>query len=80
MSKDFQSMCRIVRSAKLTLHDLRSSAITNWAQRLPIQGVQQLAGHSDILTTTEYHLSVPTEDLISSNVVLNSISDSEQDD
>jgi len=31
-----------------TLHDLRRSVITNWASHLPIQVVQQLAGHSDM--------------------------------
>jgi integrase len=35
-------------------------AITNWAQKLPIQVVQQLAGHSDISTTRKYYsLSEP---------------------
>ena len=59
--------------AKFTLHDLRRSAITNWAQELPIQVVQQLAGHSDISTTRKYHLTVRSEDLASANDVLNRI-------
>jgi integrase len=42
------------RVAEFTLHDLRRSAITNWARELPIQVVQQLAGHSDITTTRKY--------------------------
>lgn len=59
--------------AKCTLHDLRRSAITNWARQLPIQVVQQLAGHSDISTTRKYYLTVRSEDMLSANKVLNSI-------
>jgi len=59
--------------AERTLHDLRRSAITNWARHLPIQVVQQLAGHSDISTTRKYYLTVRPEDMISANKVLNSI-------
>lgn len=58
---------------KCTLHDLRRSAITNWAQKLPIQVVQQLAGHSNITTTRKYYLAVRSEDLVSANKLLNSI-------
>jgi integrase len=47
------------------LHDLRRSTITNWAKELPIQVVQQLAGHSDISTTRKYYLAVQPEDMIS---------------
>ena len=59
--------------AMCTLHDLRRSAITNWAKKLPIQVVQQLAGHSDIKTTRQYYLSVRPEDLLSARHLLNSI-------
>ncbi|MCK4999681.1 MAG: site-specific integrase [Anaerohalosphaera sp.] len=45
------------------LHDLRRSAITRWAERLPIQVVQYLAGHSNITTTRKYYLAVRDEDL-----------------
>jgi integrase len=56
----------IIRRAKVeafTLHDLRRSCITNWAKSLPIQAVQQLAGHSNIETTRKYYLSVQQADL-----------------
>jgi integrase len=43
---------------KCTLHDLRRSAITNWARVLPIHIVQKLAGHSDIKTTQQYYLAI----------------------
>jgi len=56
-----------------TLHDLRRSVITNWASHLPIQVVQQLAGHSDISTTRKYYLTVRPEDMVSANKVVNSI-------
>lgn len=59
--------------SKLSLHDLRRSAITNWAQRLPIQVVQQLAGHSDITTTREYYITVRPEDMAVANSVVNEI-------
>lgn len=49
--------------AKCTLHDLRRSAVTNWAKHLPIQVVQQLAGHSDITTTRNYYLAIRNEDI-----------------
>jgi integrase len=48
---------------KCTPHDLRRSAITNWAQELPIQVVQEFAGHSNIATTREYYLKVRAEDV-----------------
>jgi len=52
---------------------MRRSAITNWAQRLPIQVVQQFAGHSNIATTRKYYLTVRPEDMASANRVLNEI-------
>lgn len=77
---NFHSMRRRANLTEFTLHDLRKSAITNWAQHLPIQIVQQLAGHSDISTTREYYLAVRTEDLVSANAVLNRVLDCSQDD
>jgi len=55
-------ICRAKVDA-FTLHDLRRSCITNWAKSLPIQVVQQLAGHSNIETTRKYYLSVQQADL-----------------
>ena len=55
------------------IHDLRRSAITNWAKNLPIQVVQQLAGHEDIATTRKYYLAVRPEDLASANSFLNKV-------
>jgi len=55
------------------LHDIHRSAITNWAKKLPIQVVQQLAGHSDIATTRKYYLAVRSEDLASASNLLNKI-------
>jgi len=56
-----------------TVHDLRRSAITNWAGRLPIQVVQALAGHADIRTTRKYYLAVRPEDFSWAGQVLNHI-------
>jgi integrase len=47
----FKTICRRAGVAPYTIHDLRRSCITNWAQHLPVHVVQQLAGHSDMTTT-----------------------------
>ena len=62
------------------IHDLRRSAITNWAQHLPIQVVQQLAGHSNITTTRKYYLAVRPEDMDSANRITNEILESANTD
>jgi integrase len=59
--------------ARCTPHDLRRSAITNWAKHLPIQVVQQFVGHSDISTTRKYYLAIRPEDIASANQVINKI-------
>ncbi len=71
--RDFDVVRRRAGVKKCTLHDLRRSAITNWAQKLPIQVVQQLAGHASMATTRKYYLAVRSEDLASANMLLNSI-------
>ena len=73
ISRDFGVIRQRASVAKCSVHDLRRSAITNWAQKLPIQVVQQLAGHSDISTTRKYYLAVRSEDMISASNVLNGI-------
>ena len=50
-------------------------SFTNWAGQLPIQVVQQLAGHSDISTARKYCLTVRAEDMTFANRVLSSILD-----
>jgi integrase len=50
---------------------MRRSAITNWAQRLSIQVVQQFAGHSNITTKRQYYLSVRPENMASASEVMN---------
>ena len=73
LARDFGVICGRAGVAKCTLHDLRRSAITNWAQKLPIQVVQQLAGHSDISTTRKYYLAVRSEDILSATELVNRI-------
>jgi len=73
LRENFHRVRQRAKVSKCTLHDLRRSAITNWASRLPIQVVQQLAGHSDISTTRKYYLTVRSEDIVSANKVVNSI-------
>ena len=51
-----------------------SGTILPWqAQRLPIQVVQQLAGHTSITTTRNYYLAVRSEDLQSASKWINKI-------
>ncbi|MCX5648354.1 MAG: site-specific integrase [Planctomycetota bacterium] len=63
MLRRFKTLCRRAGVGPYTIHDLRRSCITNWARRLPIHVVQQLAGHSEIQTTETYYLSVHEDDL-----------------
>jgi integrase len=76
--KNFEVLRKKTRVLKCSLHDLRRSAITNWAQSLPIQVVQQLAGHSDINTTRKYYLAVRPDDMTAANKTINSILASER--
>lgn len=73
MRENFHLIRRRAKVGKCTLHDLRRSAITNWASQLPIQVVQQVAGRSDIATTRKYYLAVRSEDMVSANKILNNI-------
>ena len=61
--RNLNAISQRVEVKEFTLHDLRRSCITNWAQKLPIQTVQQLAGHSNMETTRKYYLSVQQNDL-----------------
>lgn len=63
-----------------TLHDLRRSAITNWALKVPIQALQTLAGHSSITTTRKYYLAIRSEDFDAASEWLNSVLASKSDD
>jgi integrase len=71
--RDFEMICRRASIGKCTLHDLRRSALTNWARHLPIHVVQQLAGHSDIATTRKYYLSVQSSDIAFAKEAVNKI-------
>jgi len=73
LGRDFDVIRRRSGIPQCTLHDLRRSVITNWAQRLAIQVVQQLAGHSNIATTRKYYLTVRPEDMASASRVVNEI-------
>jgi len=43
------------------------------ASQLPIQVVQQPAGHYDIVQTRKYYLTVRSEDMVSANKVLSNL-------
>ena len=55
-------LCKRAGVKEFCIHDLRRSCIANWAGRLPIHVVQELAGHSDMETTREFYLSVQKSD------------------
>ncbi len=73
MTRRFTKIRCQANVAKCTIHDLRRSAITNWAHQLPIQVVQTLAGHADIKTTRKYYLTVRPEDFVSASNALRHI-------
>ncbi|MBN2180528.1 MAG: site-specific integrase [Sedimentisphaerales bacterium] len=73
LNRDFDVVRRRAGVSKCTLHDLRRSAITNWAQALPIQAVQQFAGHSNITTTKKYYLAVRKEDVEKAGTFINKL-------
>jgi integrase len=71
--RDFEVIQRRAGISKFTLHDLRRSALTNWSQHLPIQIVQQFAGHSNITTTRKYYLVVRNEDMDNASKIMDKI-------
>jgi integrase len=73
LTRGFEVIRRRSAVSKCTPHDLRRSAITNWAQELPIQVVQEFAGHSNIATTRKYYLTVRPEDVERANQFMNRI-------
>jgi integrase len=58
LCRSMEVICRRAKTELFTPHDLRRTCITNWAKKLPIQTVQHLAGHSNMMTTRKYYLSV----------------------
>jgi integrase len=73
LGRDFNVVRRRANVAECTINDLRRSAITNWAEKLPIQVVQQLAGYASVTTTRKYYLAVGSEDIQSSDKWVNKI-------
>ena len=68
-----QSICKHAKVDYFTLHDLRRSCITNWSQKLPIQTVKRLAGHSSIETTQKYYLAIREQDLVTARQLQSAI-------
>lgn len=63
LRRKWYQLCNDVSMARTAIHDLRRSAITNWARRSPIHVVKELAGHADISTTQRYYLAVTSDDM-----------------
>lgn len=71
LTRGFEVIRSRASVSKCTPHDLRRSAITNWAQELPVQVVQEFAGHSNIATTRKYYLTVRAEDVRRASQLMN---------
>ncbi len=71
LTRGFEAIRHKAGVSKCTPHDLRRSAITNWAQELPVQVVQEFAGHSNIATTRKYYLTVRAEDVERASQLMN---------
>ena len=57
-SKPFRQILKVAQISDGCFHDLRRTAITNWARRLALRDVMSLAGHSSIETTQKYYLAL----------------------
>ena len=71
--RDFGVIRRRAGLQDCSVHDLRRSAITNWSQVLPIQVVQEMAGHENIETTRKYYLTVRPEDFEAARACVNAV-------
>jgi integrase len=57
----------------LSIHTLRKSCIQNWANELPINVTEELAGHSSIATTHKYYLQVDEYNRAKAAAVIDSL-------
>lgn len=62
VDRDFKCIAKRAGVPNVSVHDLRRSCITNWARRVPVAVVKELAGHSDVKTTLKYYVSVSEHD------------------
>jgi len=59
--RDLQVIRQRAGVGECSMHDLRKSYCTNLAEHVPMDVVQELAGHSDIRTTRQYYVKVRSE-------------------
>ena len=62
LTRNFKRFASAAGVSDVSLHDLRRSAITHWARRLPVHVVKDLAGHANIQTTLRYYITVQQSD------------------
>ncbi len=61
VNRGFQARADKADVRDVSIHDLRRSAITHWARKLPVAVVKELAGHADVKTTLPYSFAVRRE-------------------
>ena len=70
LDRDYKRIAKAAGVADVCLHDLRRSALTHWAKRLPAAVVKELADHGDIKTTLKYYVSLRAADLDEARTVM----------
>lgn len=63
VNNNFKKRATKAKVEGVSLHDLRRSAISHWARRLPAPVTKELAGHGDINTTLRYYVSIRDVDM-----------------
>lgn len=64
INRSFRAIARRAGVDDVSPHDLRRSCLTLWARKLPAHVLKELAGHSSIVTTQKYYLSVQPDELM----------------
>ena len=80
--RGFKAHCRragIKPVGKLTVHTLRKNAAQNWANRLPINTLKKLMGHSNIRTTAKFYLQLDDEQQARAARVIQELLENESD-
>jgi len=66
--------------AKLTIHTLRKSCGQNWADKLPMNVLKELMGHSNVKTTLEFYNQVDADHEAKAARVIQGLLDAAKDE